>query len=300
MHIILRFEKKVLTLHKITNFYVMSKQPVFLSFATQKGGAGKTTFTILAASWLHYKLGCNVAVIDCDHPQNSIMGIRDRDVKRVAANEHFKGLAAEQFRTLQKKAYPVIGCDVQRALRWAENGADDLIDGIIENMGFKDNLDLVLFDMPGTVNQGEIDGRTQKKKGVLTLLACMDYIFCPIKSDRSVIESSLMFVGELQERIIKSGVGTLKNIFMYWTEVDARESTRLYDMLSAVAARGGFEVMDTRIPFLLRFKKEITDAADIFKCTLFPAKPLLAKESRIDAFFEEMCGKIHLNLNDVH
>ena len=49
------------------------KNTVFVSFATQKGGVGKSTFTIYAASWLHYVKGLNVAVVDCDYPQHSIM-----------------------------------------------------------------------------------------------------------------------------------------------------------------------------------------------------------------------------------
>ena len=49
------------------------KKTLFVSFATQKGGVGKSTFTIYAASWLHYVKGLNVAVVDCDYPQHSIV-----------------------------------------------------------------------------------------------------------------------------------------------------------------------------------------------------------------------------------
>ena len=34
----------------------MDKQPVFFCVCSQKGGVGKSTFTILLASWLHYTL----------------------------------------------------------------------------------------------------------------------------------------------------------------------------------------------------------------------------------------------------
>lgn len=30
----------------------MNKEPIFISFANQKGGIGKSTLTVLAASWL--------------------------------------------------------------------------------------------------------------------------------------------------------------------------------------------------------------------------------------------------------
>ena len=40
--------------------------PLFVSFCTQKGGAGKSVFTTLTASYLHNEMRFNVAVIDCD------------------------------------------------------------------------------------------------------------------------------------------------------------------------------------------------------------------------------------------
>ena len=47
----------------------MSKE-IFVAFATQKGGIGKSTVTALAASYLHNVKGYNVAVVDCDDPQS--------------------------------------------------------------------------------------------------------------------------------------------------------------------------------------------------------------------------------------
>ena len=44
------------------------KTPLYVAFSTQKGGVGKTTFTVLAASCLHYLKGYDVAVVDCDYP----------------------------------------------------------------------------------------------------------------------------------------------------------------------------------------------------------------------------------------
>ena len=40
-----------------------------ISICNQKGGIGKSTFTMLLASHLHYTLGYDVLVIDCDYPQ---------------------------------------------------------------------------------------------------------------------------------------------------------------------------------------------------------------------------------------
>lgn len=57
------------------------KKTVFVSFASQKGGVGKSTFAIYAASWLHYVKGLNVAIVDCDYPQHSIIKQKKRDME---------------------------------------------------------------------------------------------------------------------------------------------------------------------------------------------------------------------------
>ena len=46
----------------------MKKETSYVAFSTQKGGVGKTTFTVLVASYLYYLKGYSVAVVDCDYP----------------------------------------------------------------------------------------------------------------------------------------------------------------------------------------------------------------------------------------
>ena len=50
----------------------MEKETLYIAFSTQKGGAGKTTLTVLTASYLHYVKGLEIAVVECDYPQQSI------------------------------------------------------------------------------------------------------------------------------------------------------------------------------------------------------------------------------------
>ena len=68
----------------------MNKKPISISFANQKGGIGKSTLTVLAASWLCYVRGLNVLVVDCDFPQNSIVELREREKKAVMKNDAYK------------------------------------------------------------------------------------------------------------------------------------------------------------------------------------------------------------------
>ena len=79
----------------------MSKE-IFVAFATQKGGIGKSTVTALAASYLHNVKGYNVAVVDCDDPQHSIHGLREHEMGLIDSSTYFKALACDHFRRIKK------------------------------------------------------------------------------------------------------------------------------------------------------------------------------------------------------
>lgn len=119
----------------------MNSKTLFVAFSTQKGGVGKTTFTVLAASYLHYLKGYNVAVVDCDYPQHSITAMRKRDSELVNNNQLYKLLAYNQFKALNKKAYPILcatsGDAITIASEYIKNHANE--------------IDIVFFDLPGTV-----------------------------------------------------------------------------------------------------------------------------------------------------
>ena len=135
----------------------MKKEPLFVAFSTQKGGVGKTTFTVLAASYLYYLKGYNVAVVDCDFPQYSIQKMRKRDLELIESDETYHRIAFEQFSKIGKKAYPIICA--------SPDGAIDVANDFLDEDG--NEYDVVFFDLPGTVNS----------PGVLDSLAHMDYIF---------------------------------------------------------------------------------------------------------------------------
>jgi len=53
--------------------------------------------------------GLNVAVVDCDYPQHSIIKQKKRDMEVVKTTLVYQNLLVEQAGRLKKKAYPVIG-----------------------------------------------------------------------------------------------------------------------------------------------------------------------------------------------
>ena len=79
------------------------KEAKFVAFSTQKGGAGKTTLTVLMASYLHYVKGLNVGVVDCDFPQFSVSDMRNRDMENIKENKMLANQCSELYKRIGKR-----------------------------------------------------------------------------------------------------------------------------------------------------------------------------------------------------
>jgi len=230
----------------------MSKE-IFVAFATQKGGIGKSTVTALAASYLHNVKGYNVAVVDCDDPQHSI----------------HKALACDHFRRIKKNAYTIVKSNAVNALDDAER--------MIATEDVKP--DVVFFDMPGTL----------RSNGVIKTLSQMDYIFTPLSADRFVVESTLKFVTMFRDRLMTTGQAKTKGLHLFWTMVDGRERNDLYGIYEEVIAEMGFPVLSTRLPDSKKFRRDLSEERkSVFRSTIFPMDTALLKGSGIREFSEEI------------
>lgn len=248
---------------------------LFIAFASQKGGVGKSTFTAIVASVLHFRMGYNVAVFDCDYPQYSLMQMRERDLQSIMQNEIFKKLAYRQFSTINKKAYPILQCKADEALSEAER--------FLESSSV--NIDVIFFDLPGTVNT----------PGLLNTLAGIQHIFSPITADRLVMESTLRFTDVMVNVLMKKGSTSIETIQLFWNQVDRREKSPLYESYEKVINDLGLHLMDNRITDSKRFRKESEAAAKtIFRSTLLPPDEKLMKSCHLDLFIDEFLRTIKL------
>ncbi|WP_269225241.1 ParA family protein [Flavobacterium eburneipallidum] len=241
---------------------------VFIAFSSQKGGVGKSTFTTLVASTLHYRLGYNVAVFDADFPQHSLMKMKSRDLAMVMENEHLKRLAYKQFTTINKKAYPIM-----------QHKAESVLEAAHEFLNASSvAVDVVFFDLPGTVNT----------PGILKALAGMHHIFTPITADRVVMESTLIFTQLLQDVIMKKGETSIETINLFWNQVDGRESTPLYEIYNKLIEQLGLSLMESQIKNSTRFRKEGEEnSKTIFRSTVMPPDERLMKACQLDQFMKE-------------
>mgnify|MGYP000814544587 CR=1 FL=1 len=247
----------------------MDRQTLNVAFATQKGGSGKTAITVLVAGYLHYRLGCPLAVIDCDFPQYSLYEMRERDSRAVLENEHLKRAAYEQMRQPGRAAYPVRKCRVEQAPDTARE------------LAAEGCYDLLFFDLPGTVNSA----------GILRTIAQMDYIFAPISADRLVVESTLQFAALFHENLITTGIAKTKGLYLFWTMVDGRERSELYDLYRQIIDGMNIPMLETRLPDSKRFRRDLSEERKaIFRSTIFPMDNALMRGSNIKELAEEICS----------
>jgi cellulose biosynthesis protein BcsQ len=253
----------------------MESQTKFVAISNQKGGVGKSAFTVLIAGYLHYLKGKNVLVVDCDYPQFSIHSLRERDKQTVAKNETYKQLIVSQFSRLNKKAYPVITA--------GPDEAKDVADSFLETSDTV--FDVVFFDLPGTVNA----------KGIFKSIINMDYIFTPIMPDRMAMQSSMAFVATVQDYINLNPKAPLKEIHVFWNRVNRRVPADLVSIYDKIMGQLKLRVLKTKIPDTNRYEKELTlSGKSFFRCTLLPPPAKLLKGSNMDLLAEEIMKIINL------
>ena len=62
-------------------------ESVNISICNQKGGVGKSSLTVLLASYLHYTLGHDVLVMDCDYQSSDMRAVGSRPLGSVRGAE---------------------------------------------------------------------------------------------------------------------------------------------------------------------------------------------------------------------
>lgn len=252
------------------------KRPFYISVCTQKGGAGKSVFTTLIASFLHYNKNYNVAVIDCDYPQWSIYKMRQREAEQIERNNFYQKKAEVLFSKLNKPTYPIVPSQPENALQTAR----DFLSQETEK------YDVVFFDLPGTVNN----------ENVVETYFAMDYLFVPITTSRINMESTLPFIISVNEMLsVNKGNIKLKGVYPFWNQVTAKEKQELIAHYENAILQLGINIMDTRIPKSVRYDREqsIDGEANLFLSTIFPPDKPLLKGSNL----EELVGEIITIIN---
>lgn len=249
------------------------KEPKFVAFSTQKGGAGKTTLTVLAASYLYYVRGLKILVVDCDYPQYSIEEMRDREKDLLEISPSFKKSVSDNLARTKLAPYPLLTAR-----------PEDAMQRVREIVEAGNDLDIVFFDLPGTINN----------RGVVNVLNCMDTVIVPVAADKIILESSLAFALKIQEWLT-TGRASVKDMYMLWNMVDAREKTDLYDQYEKLFEELGLQTLRTKIPDTKKYRREGSKVLErpVFRSTIMPPDKTLIKGTKLVELVDEILGLIN-------
>ena len=219
----------------------MSK-PIYLAIASPKGGVGKTSLTVLSASILHYHRGCNVAVVDCNHPVYTIARLRQQESEDL----NHQRLMRLKHRTAYAP-YPIICTPVRKALRRVEQHCAD------------NPPRCILFDLPPLM----------RTEGTVELLSAMDAAVFPVTGSPMDMEAVRHFIDILGEQILTMGKGNIRELYLLRNMIEAWEREDADERCRTLSDETGVLLMQTSLshsrlyrPLLSEHKRGV--------CTLFP------------------------------
>lgn len=251
------------------NCRIINIIPVSIAVCNQKGGVGKSSLTVLLASYLHYTLGHDVLVMDCDYPQWSVHAQRERELSVLENSKYYKLMLIRQFKATGRKLWPIIACTPAEAPERESR--------FLRDSGYRPAI--VLYDLPGTVNTA----------GVIEIFSALDYLFVPMKADKVVMGSTLSFARTFDLSLVQNQAVHLKDIRLFWIMLDRRERTPLYEQYETLISQLGLSLLQTHIPYRSKFNKELLpDGTGVGRSTLLAPERTFAQEAQIEALADEI------------
>ena len=219
----------------------MSK-PIYLAIASPKGGVGKTSLTVLAASILHYHRGCDVAVVDCNHPVYTIARLRQQE----SEEQNHQRLMHLKHRTAYAP-YPIICTPVREALRRVEQHCVD------------SHPRCILFDLPPLM----------RTEGTVELLSAMDAVVFPVTGSPMDMEAVRHFIDILGEQILTMGKGNIRELYLLRNMLEAWEREEADERCRTLGDETGALLMQTSLSHSRLYRPLLSERRGGV-CTLFP------------------------------
>ena len=219
----------------------MSK-PIYFAIASPKGGVGKTSLTVLAASILHYHSGYDVAVVDCNHPVYTIVRLRQQELEEL----NHQRLMHLKHRTAYAP-YPIICTPVRKALRRVEQHCAD------------NPPRCILFDLPPLM----------RTEGTVDLLSAMDAVVFPVTGSPMDMEAVRHFIDILGEQILTMGKGNIRELYLLRNMIQAWERKDADERCRTLADETGVLLMQTSLSYSLLYRPLLSERRRGV-CTLLP------------------------------
>lgn len=147
------------------------------------------------------------------------------------------------------------------------------------------DYDLIFVDLPGTV----------ESTGVFRTIVNMDYVLTPTTPDLIIMQSTLAFSTTVLDYVRNTKDVPLKDIIFFWNRLKKRTNVEVFKSYSEVMRELHLTVLDSTLPDLCRYEKEITHCKRaFFRCTMLPPPARQLEGSGIAELAEELIVKLKL------
>lgn len=212
-----------------------------ISVCTQKGGVGKTTLTMLLATYYHATVGKPVTVIDADFPQHSFDATRRSELASIQNDEDIQSLYVTLYPEMNREMYKVF------------RGSLEELAMLLADLKGRGEDELVFIDMPGTMNV----------KGFDRVASQLDYIILPMEADKMTFTAGLQTL-DLFDRFREAKGGANYKLLMLWNKFKKSENPSLMEGIeNIVRERGNVQILNYRVTDSVTWKRE--------RSTLFPS-----------------------------
>ena len=203
-----------------------------ISFASQKGGVGKSTLLLLTASAFHNRTNKKVLVIDCD-PQRSIKDVYNKERTHTLGKEK------------KIPQYDVISFNWKRPR--PEENFDKTI-ALAEN-----KYDIIFLDIPGKLEGVEIR----------LCILISDILIVPIIASKLDILATVKFLESLPPIVeLKKKKGYPLEVFGV---VNKKDQTIEHNKLNELSGIGSLQLFYSPISHLVRYKRDISTIKEVVK-----------------------------------
>lgn len=189
-------------------------RPTVLAFATQKGGMGKTTLSVLVASWLHYKRGIKVAILDVDGSQLSVVNQRLTEMETM--DEEMTARLDEQ--------------DIEPYL--ILSGSPQNVPALLAKL--PPDVQLVLVDLPGNIDV----------EGYDLAIRQLDWLLVPMETSQYSVTTGFNYLSSIKQ--IK--LLPIERCRVVWNKYKPSRDGEVADQLEERFAEHGFQSLKCRIP----------------------------------------------------
>lgn len=241
-----------------------------ISFFTEKGGSGKTTFNMLMASYLSYFLGKRVCLVDFDSPAHHLHSARQRELLALDKSVREGRSASVDADSL----YEIV------ALSGTDPSSVGQICAFIRKARSENAYDYMILDFPGSLRRNDASASIIGS-GLLDML-CM-----PVRSDMMEISAMIRFHNCILGNGTSEGINPRQRTLAFFNFAGRSESGTYYAMLTQGLEDMGIAVSPFRVPNLVAMKKEGT--RDSFRSTMrFPYSLIRTRAGEMISLFDSI------------